>query len=620
MNSPLLFAPKPKKIIEKSGSHIISVDHALIIPPQDKDEMFPIAKRARTIIEENCGVRLSIALAGCDYNGKALEFKRNPSLRGDAYILSVEVDKIRIEYGEHAAAFYGVSTLKQMVCQRGAHLPCLKITDDPDFKVRAAMLDISRDKIPKLQTLFDFVDFMADMKLNQLQLYIEGFPFAYPSFPQVWKGETPLTGEDIMELDRYCRDRFIDLVPNQNSFGHMGPWLSRNEFVHLAEETEGKKLWGRYWKAVLNPLDPRSIEFIKKTYEDLLPNFSSDLFNVSCDEVALGKDKTKEMCEKLGVGRVFLDYMMKIYELVNRFGKTMMLWADVVFQYPELFDELPKDIIALDWGYTHDFPYDEHGEILKSRKIPFYVCPGTGSWRSITGRTDNTTQNLVNAAVNGKKHGATGYLITDWGDRGHWQYLPVSYPGFVYGAGLCWAVQENKDLDIAACLDTFVFQDKNNVIGATMLELGRYYHKESNPGIFGPNIFSVLIGLESLDDPKSIEGVKADDLRDVENHILRLTENLDSAMMSCKDAGTVQKELRNAIRMVLHGINLMRLKLSLTEQTTDVPVHPSELLDDISGILNKHIELWLERNSSGGLTRSIHPLNELRRKYAELVD
>ena len=37
-------------------------------------------------------------------------------------------------------------------------------------------------------------------------------------------------------------------------------------------------------------------------------------------------------------------------------------------------------------------------------------------------------------AENGLKHGAVGYLNTDWGDRGHWQVLPVSYLGFAAGA------------------------------------------------------------------------------------------------------------------------------------------------------------------------------------------
>lgn len=97
------------------------------------------------------------------------------------------------------------------------------------------MIDISRNKIPQLETLYRIIDLISDLKFNQLQLYIEGSPFAYESFPQVWELETPLTGEEILLIDAYCRERYIELVPNQNSFGHMEHWLSRPEFNHLAE-------------------------------------------------------------------------------------------------------------------------------------------------------------------------------------------------------------------------------------------------------------------------------------------------------------------------------------------------------------------------------------------------
>ena len=620
MSPALLFVPRPKEVVLRSGSFLVSADQAIMIPAQEKAAMFPIAKRVQGVVAEHCGVRLPVVLAGASDRPRRLAFKKNPSLSDDTYLLTVDGAKIEIEYSEPSAAFYGVSTLSQIVRQSGKHIPCLEIRDHPDFEVRAAMLDISRDKIPKLETLFDFVDFMAGVKLNQLQLYIEGFPFAYPSFPQVWQAEDPLTGEDVIELDRYCKDRYVELVPNQNSFGHMGPWLSRREFVHLAEETEGKEAFGRYWKAVLNPLDSRSIDFVNTTYEDLLPNFSSNLFNVGCDEVALGQDKTKEVCEERGAGRVFIDYVKKIYELVRRHGKEMMMWGDVFFEHPEVFDELPKDIVVLDWGYTHDFPYDDHGKLLASKNQPFYVCPGTGSWRSITGRTNNTLANLVNATVNGKKHGARGCLITDWGDRGHWQYLPISYPGFVYGAGLSWGVEENEELDIGACLDAFVFQDKANVMGATMLDLGRYCLRESNPGIFGPNIFSILNGLTPLQDRKSIEGVRAEDLLVLEDYIVALSDKLDSARMGCKDASLVRRELGNATRLLRHGINLSRLKLSATGLDTNVTVDPADLVDDISEIMSTHVVLWLERNKIGGLSRSMYPLEEWRRKYVEIAD
>ena len=44
-----------------------------------------------------------------------------------------------------------------------------------------------------------------------------------------------MTGEEILALDAYCRERFIELVPNQNSFGHMERWLPLARYADLAE-------------------------------------------------------------------------------------------------------------------------------------------------------------------------------------------------------------------------------------------------------------------------------------------------------------------------------------------------------------------------------------------------
>ena len=344
------------------------------------------------------------------------------------------------------------------------------------------MIDISRNKIPTMETLFSFIDFMADIKLNELQLYIEGFSFAYPTFPKVWENGTPITGEQVIELDRYCRERFIKLVPNQNSFGHMSRWLARKEFKKLAESPKGfVNTYGVHEPAsTLNPLDPESLELVEKLYNDLLPNFTSDYFNVGCDEpFELGEGKSKEVCEECGTGRVYLDYLLKVYNLVKQQNKTMMFWGDIIVKYPELIKELPKDIVALEWGYEDDHPYDENCSKYKEAGIPFYVCPGTSSWNSIAGRTDNIKANLMSAAVNGKNNGAEGFLNTDWGDNGHWQYQPVSYVGYVYGAGLSWNIQNNRNMNIRAYLDEFIFMDKSRVTTQNILDLGNYYLLES---------------------------------------------------------------------------------------------------------------------------------------------
>ena len=82
------------------------------------------------------------------------------------------------------------------------------------------MLDISRDKVPRMDTLYALVDMLAGWKINQVQLYTE-HTFAYRQHPDVWAEASPMTGDEILALDAFCRERHIELVPNQNSFGHM---------------------------------------------------------------------------------------------------------------------------------------------------------------------------------------------------------------------------------------------------------------------------------------------------------------------------------------------------------------------------------------------------------------
>src|SRR6266849_5392230 len=244
-----------------------------------------------------------------------------------------------------------------------------------------------------------------------------------------------MTGQQILELDQFCRQRYIDLVPNQNSFGHMHRWLKHDRYRPLAEVPEGLD-----WPVFLSPepfslaaADPGSIQLIKGLYDELLPHFSSRYFNVGCDETwDLGKGRSRELVEGRGKGRVYLDFVQAISAAVREHGRIMQFWGDIIVQHPELVPELPKDAIALEWGYEADHPFDQDGECFAQAGVKFYVCPGTSSWMSLLGRTDNAIANLRSAALNARKHGAIGYLNTDWGDYGHWQTLPVSYLGFAY--------------------------------------------------------------------------------------------------------------------------------------------------------------------------------------------
>ncbi|PYJ03045.1 MAG: hypothetical protein DME25_13735, partial [Verrucomicrobia bacterium] len=178
------------------------------------------------------------------------------------------------------------ATLRQVLREYGRRLPRLTIRDFPDFGRRGVMLDISRGRVPNLQTLLGLVEHLADFKINEFQLYTE-HTFAYRNYEPVWRDWGALTGEEILQLDARCRLLGIDLVPNQNSFGHLRYWLEYPPLTKLAEVSEPYEGEGgaflRY-PSTLAPNNRGTLRFLRELYDELLPHFASRRFNVGCDE------------------------------------------------------------------------------------------------------------------------------------------------------------------------------------------------------------------------------------------------------------------------------------------------------------------------------------------------
>ena len=390
-----------------------------------------------------------------------------------------------LEFSSHACSAGSPSSDLQLPAS-SLQLPALRISDWPDFPARGVMLDISRNRVPTMATLYDLIDLLASWKVNQFQLYTE-HTFAYRTHPEVWADASPITGEEVLALDAYCRERFVELVPNQNSFGHMAAWLRFPRYEPLAELTGAWMTpWGetQHGGFSLCPADPGSLDLVRGLYDELLPHFSSRMFNVGCDETFdLGQGRSAEACRTLGRGRVYLDFLLKIYREARARGRAMQYWGDIIIQHPELIGELPRDAVALEWGYEADHPFAAHGEKFAAAGIPFYVCPGTGSWRTLAGRTSSILGNLRNAAENGIKHGAVGYLNTDWGDEGHWQPLPVSYLGFACGAAVSWACDAARDLDLATALSLYAFGDPTGTLGGIALEPRQSLPRDRGGGV-----------------------------------------------------------------------------------------------------------------------------------------
>jgi hypothetical protein len=189
--------------------------------------------------------------------------------------------------------------------------------------------------------------------------------------------------------------------------------------------------------------------------------------------------QSRRLCEARGKGRVYLDFLKKIHEEICSRGKQMMFWGDIILHYPELIRELPRDLIALNWGYEANHPFGREAALFAKAKIPFYVCPGTATWMTLIGRHDTAFANLRLGAEAGRRHGALGYLNTDWGDGGHPQPLAVSYLPYLAGASLSWCAKSFDEALLAPVLNRDIFRDPTERMGRAAYALG-FAHRKLN--------------------------------------------------------------------------------------------------------------------------------------------
>jgi hypothetical protein len=615
---PLLL-PAPRYLVPTARYLTLADDLLIALDGSHAQELYNTAVRLREALTVHAGVTWQIAAGShlpLDNVGVTLNITPGAVRHIQGYELTITGQAIHLVAQTPAAIFYGVTTLVQLLQQYGRHLPQLRILDWPDYPNRGVMLDISRDKVPTMETLTSLVDLLASWKINQLQLYTE-HTFAYRRHPAVWATASPMTGAEILTLDAYCRERYIELVPNQNSFGHLHRWLKHDAYRPLAECPDGFDAgWGHVADPFsLCPIDPRSLDLVRDMLDELLPHFSSSQVNVGCDETMdLGHGRSREVVAERGTARVYLDFLLQIQREVRSRQHTMQFWGDIIVDYPDLVAELPRDMLALAWGYEADYPFDEKGDVFGRSGIPFYVCPGTSTWNSIGGRTQNALGNQRNAAANGLKHGATGYLNTDWGDRGHWQPLPVSYLALGYGAALSWFNEGNAGLDLTASVSRFAFADTAGVMGQLAHDLGDI-DQETDIRLHNGTILFYLLQTRpaALDTLRSdlLSGSldNADAFRRMRARIDTVMAPLDKAMMQRPDAALVREEFAWTADMLRHACDRALWLLD------GAPTPNEALYKEAQALIDRFTAVWLARNRSGGFADSAARMEALRDDY-----
>ncbi len=535
-----------------------------------------------------------------------LEGSGNP----EAHEIRIRPDAITISAPAACGLFRGYTTLGQLLEQCEGELPCGRITDGPAFPHRGYMLDVSRCKVPTMETLLAFIEVLARFKYNHFQLYIEHV-FAYRAHRAVWEHASPFTPEEIRTIDSFCRERFIEFVPNQNSLGHMERWLEHPGYARLAECPEGfQDPWSPDWRgpSTISPVLDDSLALVEGLYDELLPNFTSGLFNVGCDEpFELGRGLSRGTCDDRGKGRVYLEWLLALHTACAARGKRMLFWADIINEHPELVAELPKDMVPLEWGYDAGHPWDEHCARFAGAGLDFFVCPGTSTWNSIAGRTGNMLANVLEAAKAGTRHGAAGYLMTEWGDFGHRQFLPVNCLPIVAAASCAWNPEGFRAGEAIRATGQHVFGDRSGDTGQWLADFGNLYLCDPSPPMNHSRFFMLLHPRYTAAEKLSI-----DDIRRADEKLDQLGERLAGLRIEGADADLIHRELALSVNFLKHACHRgLAIKTGREREEAD------GLACELAPLIARYRDLWARRNRPGGLDASVRLLENLQDEYSK---
>jgi hypothetical protein len=435
----LRLIPYPQNIEQGTGSFTVTSATRIVLSPKHAKEDRAAAEMLAEEIEAAIGARARIVtMAVAPADSIRLTRVGDPAIKGkeleaeseEAYLLLADAHHITVAGRKASGTFYGVQTLRQLLVPHGKKLQCpeVSIIDWPTMQWRGVHYDLSRGPIPTLDYMKKVVRTISEYKMNMFALYMEHV-FAFPEQPIIAPQEAAITPAMVKELVAYGQKYHVTILPEQQTFGHLHHALKYEMYSGMAERPHGH---------VLAPGDPKSYEFIRSMYAQLVPLFPSPLFHIGGDETfELGLGQTKAHAEEVGLGRVYLEHLAKVAEIVKPYNKRLMFWGDIAVKYPDLLKILPKDVIAVAWKYDDRPNFDAELKPFKDNGLALFVAPGVNNWNDIYPNLSVGYVNIRNFVRDGQKYGAMGMLNTTWMDDGE-ALFGMSWAPLVLGGACSW--------------------------------------------------------------------------------------------------------------------------------------------------------------------------------------
>jgi hexosaminidase len=303
-------------------------------------------------------------------NEKGL-FWLDAGLPKEAYNLYINPERVVVEFGSGAGAFYALQTLLQLLpdaifadsVQHGVRwtLPCCDIEDAPRFPYRGMHLDCCLHffDIPFLER---YIDLMALHKVNRFHWHLtedQGWRIEIKKYPLLtekgqWRKETVVgslasgvydgkpyggyyTQEEIKALIKYAADRYVTIIPEIEIPGHSLAAISCYPELScgLEDHYETATRWGIFKQVYCTKEE--TFKFLEDVFDEVIDLFPSELIHIGGDECPKASWKQCPHCQamikKLGLKDEYelqSWFIQRMEKYINSKGRQIIGWDEIL--------------------------------------------------------------------------------------------------------------------------------------------------------------------------------------------------------------------------------------------------------------------------------------------------
>ncbi len=504
-----------------------------------------------------------------------------------AYRLTVNNNFIRMEATTNTGLFYATQSLKQLfrysiLSNKGEIvIPCMTITDWPNFKIRAWQDDISRGPIVSMDYLKRLIPQLAECKLNAFSLYTE-HTFKTQCHPDIAPTDA-FTAEEIKELEDFCKPYHIQIIGNQQCFGHFEEILCNPFYSDLADTK---------WN--LNPAKEETYKFLEDHLREVASAYKSPYFNINCDETeSLGQGAAKAYVDSLGAETVYHQHVNRVNRMLRPYRKRVMMWGDIADQHPEILENLDDDIILIAWSYVGIDSFDEFLQPYVKSGRNFFVAPGVSLSERVWPKHYEFRKNISNLCRDGYRNGALGVINTCWDDFGESLINSALY-GLALGAEMSWnaASQQERSTEtdftihFMGSLASDIIEHLDALSEWTKIDgIGKFTAMTEPIAPFYPAL--VNDSIKALNQRASVAlSALEKDLKNDKNKVKRNADLFDNALYAVHRMQWCAK--RNATRIQLYRTYNDPTKANIAESKKLI----QELLTSLHSLKNEYVHVW----------------------------